>query len=247
MINDINTLLLIQRFFYGQLINTNTKMIEMKCYISNCDNKTTIDIGGIDSYSNIDEIVIGLRNFKAINYYYNNKILLNACEAVRNVYSGQKTNEECVNDTFIKKGNSTDNLIQIIENKINSIYLLDEMNNNNTDFKRSDLFISESYQIVEYIYYNYIYGVDKVLGDVIKSNLLNYLNDKKRIIITLILCLIISLMVYSFVFMLIYVPRLIHFIDVTRSVIKIIPTSIIMITQDLEKWIESKYNNNFSF
>ena len=247
MINDINTLLLIQRFFYGQLINTNTKMIEMKCYISNCDNKTTIDIGGIDSYSNIDEIVIGLRNFKAINYYYNNKILLNACEAARNDYSGQKTIEECVNDTFIKKGNNTDNLIQIIEDKINSIYLLDEMNNNNTDFKRSDLFISESYQIVEYIYYNYIYGVDKVLGDVIKSNLLNYLNDKKRIIITLILCLIISLIVYSFVFMLIYVPRLIHFIDVTRSVIKIIPTSIIMITQDLEKWIESKYNNNFSF
>ena len=31
------------------------------------------------------------------------------------------------------------------------------MNNNNTDFKRSDLFISESYQIVEYIYYNYMW------------------------------------------------------------------------------------------
>lgn len=47
--------------------------------------------------------------------------------------------------------------------------------------------------------------------------------------------------------MLIYIPRLMHFINVTRSVIKIIPTSIIMVTQDLEKWIESKYNNNFSF
>ena len=247
MIKDINSLLLIQRFFYGQLINTNAKMIEMKCYISNCNNKTIIDIGGIDSYSNIDQIVIGLKNFKEINYYYNNKILLNACEAVKNDFLGQKSIEECANDTFISKGNNTDNLIQIIENQINDIYLLEEMNNNNSNFKRSDLFISESYQIAEYIYYNYVYGVDKVLGDVIKSNLVDYLNDKKRIIITLILCLIITLILYACVFMLIYVPRLIHFINVTRSVIKIIPTSIIVITQDLEKWIESKYNNNFSF
>ena len=172
---------------------------------------------------------------------------MNACEAVKNDFLGPKSIEECANDTFISKGNNTDNLIQIIENQINDIYLLEEMNNNNSNFKRSDLFISESYQIAEYLYYNYVYGVDKVLGDVIKSNLVDYLNDKKRIIITLILCLIITLILYACVFMLIYVPRLIHFINVTRSVIKIIPTSIIVITQDLEKWIESKYNNNFSF
>ena len=233
MIQDINTLLLIQKFFYGQLIFTSTKIIEMKCYISNCGNKTKINLYAIDSYSNIDEIVIGLKNFKEINNYYNNKILLNACEAVKNDIFNQISPEECINDIFIKKGNNTDNLIQIIENKISNIYLLDEMNKNNINYQKADLFISEDYEVVEYIYYNYIYGIDKVLGGVIKSNLIDYLNEKKAIIITLILCLIIALIVYSFAFMLIYIPRLIYFINVTRSAIKIIPTSIIVITQDL--------------
>ena len=98
----------------------------MKCYISNCGNKTKINLYAIDSYSNIDEIVIGLKNFKEINNYYNNKILLNACEAVKNDIFNQISPEECINDIFIKKGNNTDNLIQIIENKISNIYLLDE-------------------------------------------------------------------------------------------------------------------------
>ena len=244
MISDINTLLTIQKFFYGKLIATSGKMIEMKCFSSRCHNKTTFELAELESDDNIDEIIIGMKNFKDINDYYNNKILINACEAIQNDMFGQKNYEECINDTFIKKGNNTDNLMKLIENRIDSIYLREEMNNNSKNFQRTDLFISEDYQIIEYVYYNYIYGIDKILGNIIKSNLARYLSDKKRIIITLLLCLIIILLLYSFIFMIVYVPRLIHFINVTRSVIKIIPTSIIIITQDLEKWIESRYNNN---
>ena len=247
MIKDINTLLIIQKFFYGHLIKTSAEIVEVKCFISSCDNKTKFDFDDIYSYSNMDDIVIGLKNFDEINEYYNNKIVLNACAATKNNFLGQKDIDECFNDTFIKKGNNTDNLIQIISNQINNIYLLHGMYSGNISYKKEELFISEDYQIIEHIYYNYIYGVDQVLGEVIKSNLKDYLNSKRRIIISLILCLMLALIFYFIIFMFIYIPRLIHFINVTRSVIKIIPTSIIMITQDLEKWIESKYNNNFSF
>ena len=247
MIKDINTLLIIQKFFYGHLIKSSAEIVEVKCFISSCDNRTKFDFDDIYEYSNMNDIVIGLKNFDKINTYYNNKILLNACEATKNDLLGQKGIDECINDTFIKKGNNTDNLMQIISNQINNIYLLHEMYSGNISYKKEELFISEEYQIIEHIYYNYIYGVDQALGEVIKSNLKDYLNSKKRIIISLILCLMLALIFYFFIFMFIYIPRLIHFINVTRSVIKIIPTSIIMITQDLEKWIESKYNNNFSF
>ena len=247
MIEDINTLLKIEKFFYGKLIVTSAKMIEMKCNISSCNNETTFQLEELDNDKEIDEIIIGLKNFKDINDYYNNKILLNACEAVENDMVGQKNVTECINDTFIKKGNNTDNLMKLIENKIAKIYYMDEMKRNESNYNRTNLFISEDYQKIELIYYNYIYGVDKVLEKVIIKNLQDYLNNKARIIITLILSLILILLIYAFIFMVIYVPRLIHFINVTMSVIKIIPTSIIMITQDLEKWIEGKYNNNFSF
>ena len=247
-IKDINTLLLIQKFFYGKLISTSIEMVEVKCYISNCANKTAFDLSQFKSYSNINTIVVGLKKFDEINSYYNNKILVNACDAVENEYATQHSFELCINDTYIKRGNNSYNLIKLISDKIINIYIKDKMNSKNViNYERANLFKSEEYLEIEYIYYNYIYGIDKSLSRVIKSNIISYLKYKKEIIISLIFYLILVTILYFFIFMGIYIPRLIHFINVTRSVIKIIPTSIIMITQDLEKWIESKYNNNISF
>ena len=112
---------------------------------------------------------------------------------------------------------------------------------------RISLFKSDEYQKIEHIFHFYIEKLNDVISQVIKSNLISYLSGKKRIIIILVSCLIIVQILYFFIFMGIYIPRLIHFIAVSRSVIKIIPTPIIMVTQELEKWIESKANNNFSF
>ena len=246
-IKDINTLLFIEKYFYGKLITTSAEMIEMKCYISQCKNESVFELEEFRRYYDIDDIIIGLKNFKELDYYYNNKLLLDACGAVINGNFNQISNNGCYNDSFIKKGNNTDNFIKIIERKISNIYMKDQMENDDLNYQRADLFKSEDYQIIEYIYYNYIYGVDKVLSGIIKTNSDDYLYNKKMIIIVLIFALILVQLIYFFVFMGIYIPRLIHFINITRSVIKIIPTSIIMVTQDLEKWIENKFNNNDSF
>ena len=240
--------MIIEKFFYGKLISTSTQIIEMKCFISNCGNKTTFDLSEFKSYSNINKVIIGLKKFEEINSYYNNKILVNACDSLEREHSKQNDIDLCNNDTFIKRGNNSDNLIKLVENKIANVYIKDEMDSNNTlNYERENLFKSEEYQEIEYIFYNYIYGIDKSLSEIIKSNLNSYLMKKKLIIIALLFSLILIQIIYFFIFMGIYITRLIHFINVTRSVIKIIPTSIIMTTQDLQKWIEGKYNNNFSF
>jgi len=246
-IKDINTFLFIEKYFYGKLITISAEMIEVKCYISQCKNISTFNLEEFKRYSDIDNIIIGLKNFEKLEYYYNNKILLDACGAVINGNFNQISNADCYNDSFVKKGNNTANLLKIIESTISNIYMKDQMKDHNQDYQRADLFKSEDYQIIEHIYYNFIYGVDKVLSEIIKTNLDDYLCNKKIIIIVLIFALILVQLIYFFVFMGIYIPRLIHFINVTRSVIKIIPTFIIMVTQDLEKWIENKYNNNGSF
>ena len=247
MIKDINSFLIIEKFFYGKLISVSSKIIEMKCFLTKCQNRTIFDVSEFESYLNINDIILSMKNFKEIENYYNNKFNLNACGATLNDNPRQLTYELCINNTLTKKGNNTDNLIKIIEDYINNIYNQDEMNYNNPNFLRINLFNSEFFQLIEFIFYNYIYGIDKLLSNIIKSSLSDYLDTKKKIIITFIFFLILINFLFFWLFMLIYIPRLMHFINVTRSVIKIIPTSIIMVTQDLEKWIESKYNNNFSF
>ena len=69
MIKDINTLLVIQKFFYGNLIKASAQIVEVKCFISSCDNKTAFNLEDIYSYSNMDDIVIGLKNFDELNSY----------------------------------------------------------------------------------------------------------------------------------------------------------------------------------
>ena len=105
---------------------------------------------------------------------------------------------------------------------------------------RLKLFNETNFKNIEYIFYNYIFSVGDYFGDSIRENLDHYLLNKMKILICLIFGLTLIIILYSILFMSLYIPRLIHFLSVSRSVMKIIPTSIIMITQELENWIENK-------
>ena len=247
MIKDINSLLLIEKFFYGKLIVSSTEIVELKCYLSSCQNTTTLNYDDFRNYSSIDKIIKGIKKFKEINDYYNNRFVVDSCKALMQEKQDNSTAFICIKDQIAQTGNNTYNLMKILENKINNIYNLDSMKSNQPEHSRISLFKSDEYQKIEHIFHFYVEKLNDVISQVIKSNLISYLSDKKRIIIILVSCLIIVQILYFFIFMGIYIPRLIHFIAVSRSVIKIIPTPIIMVTQELEKWIESKANNNFSF
>ena len=106
---------------------------------------------------------------------------------------------------------------------------------------RLSLFNESNFQNLEYIFYNYIFTVGNFFADIIKINLDEYLIMKKRILILLVCCLALALILYCIVFISIYIPRLVHFLSVSRSVMKVIPTSMIMHTPELENWIENKY------
>ena len=249
MLKDINQLIFIVKFIYGKLISVSAGIIEVKCFISGCKNTTILDYAELKSFSEIRNVIKGLRNFNEIDDYYNNKILLDACDA-----SIDRTIEEekyliCLNDSIITSANNTDNLIKLIDNIIDNIYKKDEMdryiNNITTDssfetLNRLNLFSETNFQTVEYIFYNYIFSVSSFLAKTIKDNVDNYLLEKKKIIIILVFGLALIIILYCIIFLSFNIERLIHFLSVSRSVMKIIPTSIIMITPELENWIENK-------
>ena len=118
MIQDINKLLFIQKFIYGKLIACSSQIVEMKCFISNCGNTTNLDYSDLKSYTEIRKLIIGIKSFKEINYFYNNKYLLDACDAAIDKNIDEERYQICLNDTIINSANNTDNLIKLIDNII---------------------------------------------------------------------------------------------------------------------------------
>ena len=249
MIQDINQLIFIEKFIYGKLISSSAGIIEVKCFINGCKNTTVLDYSELKSFSEIRNVIKGLRNFDQIDDYYNNKYLLDACDASIDRKIDNEKYLKCLNDSIIASANNTDNLIKLIDNIIDNIYKKDEMDRHTygiekdsslAAFYRLQLFNESNFQDVEYIFYNYIFSVGDFLAKTIKNNVDNYLLAKKKIIIILVFGLTLIIVLYCIIFLSLYIKRLIHFLSVSRSVMKIIPTSIIMITPELENWIENK-------
>jgi hypothetical protein len=245
-IKNINQLILIESFLYGKLISTSTNILEVKCYISECNNSTLLDYSNLKSSDNIQKIIKGIKYFKEIEDFYNNKYLLNACQAAINKDTQQNKYDSCINDSIIISSNNTDNIMKLIENVIDNIYKKDLMNtrkNNGTTNKyfRQLIFNDTNFQMIENIFYKYIDSVNDILSDVIKSSMNNYLKYKKYLLLVLAFCLVFIIVSYNILFLAIFVPKLVYLITVSRCVLKIIPTSIIMSTPDLETWIENKY------
>ena len=249
MIQDINQILFIEKFIYGKIISTSAIIIEVKCFISGCKNTTTLDYSELKSFAEIRNMIKGLKNFKEIDDYYNNKYILDACDESLDRVKKKKKYKLCLNESIITSANNTDNLMKLIDNTIDNIYKKDEMdlykhgllrNDSGIAGYRLNLFNESNFRNVELIFYKYIFPISEFFGEAIKDNVDSYLLYKKKIIIILVFGLVLLIIIYCIIFMSFYIPRLIHFLSVSRSVMKIIPTSIIMITPELENWIENK-------
>ena len=250
IIQNINQLLLINNYIYGKLISTSVNILEMKCFIDDCDTHTNLNYSQLKSTENIQEVIKGLKHFSLIEDFYNNKFLLNACDAAINKYKQEKRYELCINDLTIISANNTDNLMKLIENIIDSIYKKDEMENasnktlqngTNMTYYKHLLFNNIHFQKIENIYYKYIFSVDDIFGTVFKINLRDYLNKRKNLIILLIFSLALIMVFYNMGYLSISLPKLVYILSISRCILKIIPTSVIMNTPELEDWIENKY------
>ena len=79
-------------------------------------------------------------------------------------------------------------------------------------------------------------------ADITTSDLNYFLNNNKTFFILFILLLIALIIIYCIFLGITLIRRLIHYLSVSRCIMKIIPTSVIINTQELETWIENKYS-----
>jgi hypothetical protein len=113
-------------------------------------------------------------------------------------------------------------------------------NENHTFYKRN-LFNSEYYQGIEAVFFKYFISVSDNFYFYIKYDLFSYLLQKHIIVMILIIIFVISTTIYCIITRISLIKKIIHNLKVSRCIMKIIPTSIIISTPELETWIENKY------
>lgn len=222
----------------------------MKCFISRCCNTTILNYTEFRNNDNIQEVIKGLKNFEEIENIYNNKFLLNGCDATMNEDENTKKYEICMNDGNINSANNTNNIIKLVEYMVDNIYRTDQMNKDimeasiygqNYTYFTELLFNDSNFQTIENIFYKYIFSVDDIFKHTIINNLNEYLKLKKNLLVILVFSLSLIMVLYNVGFLCISVPNLVYLLNVSRCVLKIIPTSVIIHSPDLESWIENKY------
>ena len=246
VINVINQLLLIMNYIYGKLMSTSLDILELKCYIIECKlGNNSLSYEKFRSNSNIQTFVKGLRNFQSIEDFYDNKFMLDACEAAINKEEEMTRYNNCLNDTLIASSNNTDNIMQLINNFIGNLYRKETLDNrqlnNFNDIGRLIMFNSSIYQDIEHLYFNYVFSVEDIFDETVELSLDDYITNNKYFLVILVIAFCIFMIVYNFLFIIFLTPKLIYLINISQGIIKIIPTSVIMNTPELQKLIGTKY------
>ena len=237
MVSSTNQLLLVQNYIFGKLINTCAIILEIKFFMSKCNNNTILNYTSLVNMNLIQEVIKGISLFPEVDNYYNKYFLLDACAAAfNNIESKEYLN--CLKDQVIISANNTDNLMKLIDDLVDSIVKEHKMNK---DEDKINLYNTSYFRQIEYVFFNYISNVDNNFAEIIKIGLNSYLFKKKIYVITFACVMGIAIIFYCLLFGVIMMKKLIHHLSVSRCIMKIIPTFVIISTPELEDWIENKF------
>ena len=241
MILNSNQLLILEKYILGNLIVTSTSWIEIKCFINECNIKE-LNVTKLNDYNIIQDLLKSLKYFPIVNEFYNDKYLLNACSASFDQENQKEDYNKCLNDLTIKTANNTENLLRLIDDLILNIKKEYEIQvNNNHLYNKKNLFNEINYREIENIFFNYLINVEGNFVSIVMINLSSFLYNKvRKNIIILILYALISIF-FCVITRLIIITKIIHYLSVSRCIMKIIPTYAIISTPELEFWLESKY------
>ena len=242
MITNTNQLLLVQNYIFGKLITASSQTVEIKCFMSECQtNSTKLNYSDLVNMELIQEVIKGINLFNDVSEFYNNKFLLDACGASIDIEKNYEKYQNCLKETLIISANNTDNLIKLIEDLEENIYKEYNMSKNDENYFKEKLYNTTFFQQMEEIFYKYIIPVGNIFAEIVNEDFNIFLKKEKTIITILVVCLGVIMFIYCLYLGIFFVRKLIHYLSVSRCVMKIIPTSVIINTQELETWIENKY------
>ncbi|MCQ2816891.1 MAG: PAS domain S-box protein, partial [archaeon] len=251
MINSTNKLIDVQAYLFGKLLISSASTVKVKCMMSECTGITDtneLDYSVLENRNEIQAIVQGITIFDELNDFYNQKFLLNACQTAFDEVTQPDLFKICTDSPIVLSANNTDSLLKIVDYTVDNIYKDRIMKTNMTityngipsDFRPKMLYDTPQFLTLENIFYYFITPVSDNFAKVFQSSLDDYLSQKKTIMLLLIILFGVIMIAISLYIAIFFVDRLIHLLSVSRCILKIIPTTVINSTQELENWIENK-------
>ncbi len=243
MITYTNYLILIQNYIYSRLIGTSTSIIKIKMFMSNSENKTIVDSDSLFDNNYLEEAIRSFNKFELLGKFYNEDYIHNACKVSIDPIEEKDKFEDCLKDKIIISANNTDGLIEIVSDLIDNIYKEHSLqkdkevklkNGTKTKFFNELLFEMEDFSEIEEIFYKYLISINDIFAVIARKDLKNFLDKSAILVIILEFSLVLLICIYCVVFITFFIKQLIHYLSVSRSVVKIVPTSVIIGTQELQ-------------
>ena len=242
MIISTNKIIDVQDYLFGKLLIASISTVEIKCMMSNCDVKNELEYSTLVNKSEIQSIVQAINLFPELDDFYNNKFLINACDAAFDKKLNETVYESCMKDVLIQSANNTDSLLKLIDETVGNIKKEQEMKvQEDKEFDNVKLYNTSSFNELETIFYKYVAPVSYNVDSIITSSLKVYLETQFIVLSSISASLVLCMVVMAVWIGVFGVKRLVHLLSVSRCILKIIPTIVINNTQDLELWIENKY------
>ena len=73
MINNTNKLILIQNYIFGNLIGSSASTVEVKCFMSNCNNLTMLHFNDSHIKDQVQDVIKAIALFDGVKDFYNEK------------------------------------------------------------------------------------------------------------------------------------------------------------------------------
>ena len=231
----------VQSYLFGRFAYASCRTVKSKCILANCNVNNTLVCTSFLNENLKYSYYSSLSHYPLLNEFYNKNFLLNACGSVYDYNTDEYNN--CIKEPIVELINNTDAFIDFIDEKVaNLLYEYESNSMINPNYSSFDLFSSMTFAVLENIYYTYVIPVIDRLDEVILDDVNKELSKNKNTAIIVILLLMFSMIIFIIYVKFRFLKKIDYFLQISKCIVKIIPSSMISTNQDLENWLE-KMNN----
>ena len=239
MIKSNEDIIDIQNFVFGRYLIVSSSIVYIKCLLYYCSSNN-LDYTSFFNKKLAITLYKNLKYYDKMNYYYNNYFLLNACGACFDIESEEYNT--CMNDIFPQSLNNTDAFLDFILEKVTNI---GNMIMNNVSGALTAPYIlckTTDYMEMEKAYYLYISPTIPRFRNVIYISFCDVFNKCWDNILLLIFINELLILLVIFYIKFIFLSNIKEYLSVSKSIVKIIPTNVIINNGDIETFIENIQN-----
>ena len=227
----------VQAYIFGKIASSVISTIYIKCIIAECEVNSTLDYNSFFDNDLVYILYDSLNHFPEWAYFYKQNFLLNACASMYK--EGSEEYISCFNNKLVRSINNTEGFLNFLSEIVTNLKFEYTQNNLiHSDFHPDYLTESENYKLMETVLYNFIEPSINNINEVLRISYLNMLKKKKQETTIVFVVFIIALFIFFVYVYFIFIPKFEYLLDVSNSILKIIPTNIISSSQDMENWLD---------